>query len=49
MRAHVKWIVSLVITYGPLIFLRYFCGYAWVDILTLSAPEGTNEERFHHY
>ena len=33
---HIKWIVSLVIAYGHLFFLRGLCGYIRVNILTLS-------------
>ena len=47
---HIKWAVSLVILHMVTsIFLRAFCGYIWVNILTLSPrgvvnkQEGTKE------
>ena len=39
-RPHIKWAVSLVILHMiTSIFLRAWCGYIWVNILTLS-PRG---------
>ena len=39
-----KWAVSMaILDMVTLIFLRAFCGYVWVNILTLSPPRDEGE------
>ena len=38
LRPYIKWAISLVIAAGHLILLKGLCGYAWVNMLTLSPP-----------
>ena len=35
-KPHIKWAVSLVISYGYFNLPQDLCGYVWVNILTLS-------------